>query len=69
MTVKCMIWFLFDTSLLFSGLNICETAQFARRIHCLIKFGLSSDSDDEGLGDDDDLPVSDKLALTMTMVA
>ena len=50
-----MICLFFDTSLLTSGLNLDEPPQFAGRIHRMIKLGLSTDDDDEGLGGDNDL--------------
>ena len=48
---------LFDTSLRRSGCNLNEPTQFVRRIHGIIKIDLSVDDGDEGLGDDDHLPL------------
>merc|ERR1712173_109551 len=55
-TIKDLVWLLFETSLLTSGLSLDEPVKFAGRIHKLIKLGLAIFEED----DEDEMPEEDK---------
>ena len=59
--VKDLIWLLFDTSLRRSGFNLNEPTELVQRIDSIIKLDSSGNDDDEGLGDDDDLPLLEEV--------
>lgn len=56
-TVKDLVWLMFDTALLSSGFSLADPSAFAKRIHRMVKLGLSIDADDdEEQAVNDDLP-------------
>ena len=59
--VMDLIRLLFDMPFPRSGFKFNETTPFVRRIHRIIMIDLSVDDDDEGLGDNDDLPLLEEV--------
>jgi len=66
-TVKDLVWLLYETSLLTSGFNLDEPANFAARIHRMIKLGMSIDDSSDAIAADDLPPLESEAPVNSNM--
>merc|ERR1711920_470998 len=61
LTIKDLVWLIYDTAALTSGFSLQDPVTFASRIHKMIKLGLSIEDDVENVENPNELPKLDNL--------